>query len=192
MGIEVLVVQHGEKVRSAGDPGLTDEGHRQAAVVATCLAENRPEAEAIVASPLRRAQETAVPIAAALGLELMTDTRLCERMNWDDGASIGLDEFMTEWQRATDDRSYQPAIGDSSLDAADRFIAALMDLQRPRVESWWWSLTAASPSTRSARSLAMTQSAKRTQISSPTGCRAAPSRSYSSAGARSVSSTSHR
>lgn len=129
MGVEVLVVQHGEKVRSAGDPGLTDEGHRQAAVVATWLAKNRPEAEAIVASPLRRAQETAVPIAAALGLEVMTDIRLRERMNWDDDACIGLDEFMTEWQRATNDRSYQPAVGDSSLDAADRFIAALTDFR---------------------------------------------------------------
>ena len=130
MGVEILVVQHGEKVRSAGDPGLTDEGHRQAAVVAMWLAENRPEVEAIVASPLRRAQETADPIAAALGLELTTDARLRERMNWDDGASVDLDEFMTEWQRATDDRSYQPAAGDSSLDAADRFIAALVDLER--------------------------------------------------------------
>ena len=134
MGVEILVVQHGEKVRSAGDPGLTDEGHRQAAVVAMWLAENHPEVEAIVASPLRRAQETADPIAAAFGLELTTDARLRERMNWDDGASVGLDEFMTEWQRATDDRSYQPAAGDSSLDAADRFIAAA---RRPRTPSGW-------------------------------------------------------
>jgi broad specificity phosphatase PhoE len=130
MGVEILVVQHGEKVRSAGDPGLTGDGHRQAVIVAKWLAENFPEVEAIVASPLRRAQETADPIAAALGLELMTDARLRERMNWDDGASIGLDEFMSEWQRATDDRSYQPATGDSSVDAADRFIAALVDLER--------------------------------------------------------------
>jgi broad specificity phosphatase PhoE len=130
MGVEILVVQHGEKVRSAGDPGLSDEGHRQAAVVAMWLAENRPEVGAIVASPLRRAQETADPIAAAFGLELTTDARLAERMNWDDGANNGLDEFMSEWQRATDDRSYQPAAGDSSLDAADRFIAALVDLER--------------------------------------------------------------
>jgi broad specificity phosphatase PhoE len=50
MGVEILVVQHGEKVRSAGDPGLTDEGHEQAAVVAMWLAENRPDVEAIVAS----------------------------------------------------------------------------------------------------------------------------------------------
>jgi phosphohistidine phosphatase SixA len=68
MGVEILVVQHGEKVRSAGDPGLTGEGHRRAVIVAMWLAENFPEAEAIVASPLRRAQETADPIAAAFGL----------------------------------------------------------------------------------------------------------------------------
>jgi len=94
------------------------------------LAENRPDVEAIVASPLRRAQETADPIAAAFGLDLMTDARLRERMDWDDGSNIGLDEFLTEWQRATDDRSYQPSAGDSSVDAADRFIAALAELER--------------------------------------------------------------
>lgn len=129
MGVEVLLVQHGEKVRSAGDPGLTEEGHRQAAIVATWLAESRPDVEAIVASPLRRAQETAVPIAAALGLPLTTDARLRERMNWDNDTTIGLDGFLTEWQRATNDRCYQPAIGDASVDAAERFIGALVDLE---------------------------------------------------------------
>jgi len=129
MGIEVLVVQHGEKVRSAGDPGLTEVGRRQAATVATWLAENRPDIDAIVASPLRRAQETAAPIAAAFGLELTTEPRVRERMNWDDAASIDLDGFLTEWQRATDDRAYQPAVGDSSVNAAARFIDALVDLE---------------------------------------------------------------
>jgi len=130
MGIEVLVVQHGEKVRSAGDPGLTEVGHRQAATVATWLAENRRDVDAIFASPLRRAQETAASIATALGLAVTTDVRFRERMNWDDDASIGLDEFLTQWQRATGDRSYQPQIGDSSINAAARFIDALVDLEQ--------------------------------------------------------------
>lgn len=128
MAVEILVVQHGEKIRSAGDPGLTEEGHRQAGAVAAWLAAHRPDIGAIVASPLRRAQETAVPIAEALGLELTTDARIRERMNWDGEERLGLDEFLAEWQRATDDRSYQPAVGDSSSDAAQRFIAALVDL----------------------------------------------------------------
>jgi len=130
MGIEVLVVQHGEKVRSAGDPGLTEVGHRQAATVARWLAENRPDVDAIFASPLQRARETAAPIAAALGLVVKTDPRFRERMNWGDDSSISLDEFVTEWQRATDDRFYQPLVGDSSNDASARFIDALVDLEQ--------------------------------------------------------------
>lgn len=129
VGVVVVVVQHGEKVRAAGDPGLTDEGHRQAATTASWLVENFPTIRAIVASPLRRAQETARPIAAGFGLGVATDSRLRERMNWDDDACLSLDDFLREWQLATDDRSYQPMVGDSSLDAAERFIAALADLE---------------------------------------------------------------
>ena len=130
MGIEVLVVQHGEKVRSAGDPGLTDLGHRQASTVARWLAENRPDIDAIFTSPLRRAQETAAPITAALGLAARTDPRFRERMNWDNDSGISLAEFLTDWQRATHHRDYQPLIGDSSNDASARFIAALVNLER--------------------------------------------------------------
>jgi probable phosphoglycerate mutase len=129
MGVEVVVVQHGEKVRSAGDPGLTRVGHRQAETIATWFARTRSDIEAVIVSPLRRARETAVPIAAALGLALTTDARLRERMNWDDENSLSLDAFLAEWQLATDDRRYQPAVGDSSVDAAARFIAALVDLE---------------------------------------------------------------
>ncbi|MGK2948889.1 MAG: phosphoglycerate mutase family protein, partial [Acidimicrobiales bacterium] len=58
MGIEVLVVQHGEKVRAAGDPGLTKLGHQQAATVAAWLSEGRGDIASIWSSPLRRARET--------------------------------------------------------------------------------------------------------------------------------------
>ena len=134
MGIDVLVVQHGEKVRSAGDPGSTEVGHRQAATVARWLAENRPDVDAIFASPLQRARETAAPIAAALGLVVKTDPRFRERMIWDDDSSISLDEFLTEWQRATDDRFYQPLVGDSSNDASACFIDALVDLEQDEAD----------------------------------------------------------
>ena len=133
MGVDVLVVQHGEKVRAAGNPGLTDVGHRQAAAVARWIAGNHVGIEAIVASPLRRAQETAAPIAAALGLEFSTDPRVTERMNWHGDAGIDLDEFLSEWEHATEDRSYQPSVGDSSINASARFIDALVDLESVHV-----------------------------------------------------------
>lgn len=51
-------------------------------------------------------------------------------MNWDDDSTVGFDEFLAEWQRASGDRSYQPTVGDSSSDAADRFIAALVGIEQ--------------------------------------------------------------
>lgn len=130
MGIKVLVVQHGEKVRAPGDPGLSDIGHRQAATVAAWLSKNRTAVGSIWASPLRRAQETAAPIAAAFGVVVQTDARLRERMNWGDESFIDLDGFLAEWRRTSEDRWYQPAIGDSSSVAAERFISALIDVEQ--------------------------------------------------------------
>ncbi len=129
MGIEVLIVQHGDKVRSAGDPGLTSVGHQQVAKVASWLSENHPGVRSIWASPLRRTRETAAPIAAAFQLGVQTDDRLRERMNWDDDTAVSLEQFLAEWQRASDDPSYRPATGDSSSAAAERFIAALVDIE---------------------------------------------------------------
>ena len=178
MGIEVLLVQHGEKVRSPGDPGLTATGRQQAAAVAAWLSTNRSDIESIWASPLRRARETAGPIAAALELDVQTDARLRERMNWDDKATISLDRFLVEWQRASADRSYHPAIGDSRSDAAGRFLAALADIEeheRGGLSSL--SPTAASRWTRSAPSSAMRRSGPPTPASSRGASVAAPSRS---------------
>lgn len=128
MTIEILVVQHGEKVRTAGDPALTATGAQQAAAVAAWLSEHRTEIRSVWTSPLQRAQQTAEPIATAFGLAVQTDARLRERMNWDDESEISLEGFLAEWQRASDDRTYQPVIGDSSSGAAERFIAALVDI----------------------------------------------------------------
>lgn len=128
MGIEVLIVQHGDKVRSAGDPGLTALGYQQAAKVASWLSENHQAVRSIWTSPLRRTRETAAPIAAAFQLDVQTDDRLRERMNWDD-TTVSLDQFFAEWQRASDDPSYRPTTGDSSNAAAERFIAALVDIE---------------------------------------------------------------
>ena len=47
-------------------------------------------------------------------------------MNWD--GSIALEDFLDDWERAAADRSFRPRIGDSSDDAADRFLAALDDI----------------------------------------------------------------
>lgn len=125
----ILIVQHGDKERRAGDPGLTRLGHDQARLVAERLARlDGPERPvALRTSPLRRARETAAPIAAALHLEARPDDRLRERMNWDDDA-VPFADFLADWEHATDDRTFVPRCGDSSRAAADRFLAALDDL----------------------------------------------------------------
>jgi broad specificity phosphatase PhoE len=80
--MELLLVRHGlpERITDAdgpADPPLAAEGVRQAEALARWLAA-RGGVDAIWASPLRRAQETAAPLAEALGLEVHTDDALAE------------------------------------------------------------------------------------------------------------------
>lgn len=123
MEASVVVVQHGEKVREPGDPGLTARGLRQAAAVARVLAPMAPVA--VVSSPLRRARETAAPLATALDLPVREDHRLRERLNLEAGDQ--LDTFVKAWERSTRDRSWTPPGGRSSETAADEALAALSE-----------------------------------------------------------------
>lgn len=69
-----------------------------------------------------------MPLAAAIGVEVGIDPRLRERMNWEGEKHQALDDFLAEWQVATKDRSYVPRSGDSSEQAAARFIEAITEL----------------------------------------------------------------
>ena len=79
--MELVLIRHAEpeRVVSTGgraDPELTPRGREQARRTAAWL-----EGEAIAAvwsSPLRRAVQTAEPLAAALGQPVLTDERLSE------------------------------------------------------------------------------------------------------------------
>ena len=77
---------------------------------------------------MRRARETAAPIAAELGVLATTDARLRERMNWGDSPAESIDDFLADWRTASADRTYVPRSGDSSFEAASRFLEALDDL----------------------------------------------------------------
>jgi 2,3-bisphosphoglycerate-dependent phosphoglycerate mutase len=74
--MEVVWIRHGEPERIApgsgvaADPQLTAAGREQAKRLADWLAFE--PIDAVLTSPLRRAVETAAPIAAALGLEAET------------------------------------------------------------------------------------------------------------------------
>ncbi len=81
--MELLIIRHGLPVRrelteGVADPELAPEGHEQACHLARYLESER--IDAIYASPLRRARETAAPLAAALDMEVRISAGVAE---WD-------------------------------------------------------------------------------------------------------------
>jgi probable phosphoglycerate mutase len=93
MTARFIVVRHGEtqwnvagRIQGHGDSKLTDAGRAQAEAIASRLAVER--FDAIVASDLGRAFDTAQAIARGCGLSVATDARLRER-------SFGVGEGLT-------------------------------------------------------------------------------------------------
>lgn len=79
--MDLLLIRHAEPVRiedatGPADPTLHERGHRQAALLAAWLAGER--LDAIWASPMRRARETADAVAVAHGLKVEVDDELAE------------------------------------------------------------------------------------------------------------------
>ena len=80
--MELILVRHGLPIRkvsddgSPADPPLSEEGRAQAEAVASWLASER--IDRIYSSPLRRARETAEPLASKLGLEIELEPRVSE------------------------------------------------------------------------------------------------------------------
>jgi len=79
----VYLVQHAEKRSEPGDPELTERGRRQASQAARWL--SRLGLHAVFSSPLRRAWQTAAPIAAATRRFVRRQRswfRRDDRINW--------------------------------------------------------------------------------------------------------------
>jgi len=90
--MELLLVRHAlpnREVRAEGtgpaDPGLSDVGREQAAALASWL--DGRHLDALYTSPLRRAGETADPVAARLGMEPIVEPDVAE---WDRDSSLYL------------------------------------------------------------------------------------------------------
>lgn len=120
-------VRHGQKATGeAGDPPLSPIGREQAEGAARCLADE--PITRVYSSPLLRARETAEIIASTRGLAVAEDALLRERANWGDLPGQTRDEFDAMWRRCNQDRTFVPAIGDSSAEAGrriERFVAAV-------------------------------------------------------------------
>lgn len=120
----IYIVQHGEKEATPGDPGLTLQGVAQADSVAEFL--GRVELSRVFASPLRRARQTAAPIARIAGLAVEIDQRLTERVNWD--GTQDFEDFLVDWRHTTEDRNFVPTSGRSSRHTGDQFTAFVKEL----------------------------------------------------------------
>ena len=80
--MELILIRHGlpelivtDDGRPA-DPPLTEQGHAQAAATAAFL--SRDPLDRIYSSPLRRAHQTALPLAERMGLEIEIEPRVAE------------------------------------------------------------------------------------------------------------------
>ena len=118
--MELVLVRHAEPHRvehdeGAGpaDPSLTDAGLVQARRVAAWLGDRR--VDAVVASPLRRAVETAAPIAAPHGLDLEVLDDLAE-YDRDAASYIPIEELRgsddPRWLAMAEGRLHDVADGD--------------------------------------------------------------------------------
>jgi broad specificity phosphatase PhoE len=110
--IRIYFVRHGQKQEIWGDPFLTDIGIKQAEITGDFFKDKK--ISKIYASPLNRTVQTASIIAKSLNLEVKTDKRLVERINWDQ-EGVSSKDFMKEWAKTDEDRKYNPRFGKSAF-----------------------------------------------------------------------------
>jgi broad specificity phosphatase PhoE len=102
--VQLLLIRHALPLRSdpgeGPNPGLSDVGFQQANRLSDPL--RRHTISRLVSSPQLRAQQTAAPVAAAVGLPIDVDDRLAE-YDRDLGHYVPIEqiraEFPEEWQR---------------------------------------------------------------------------------------------
>ncbi|MDX6209992.1 MAG: hypothetical protein QOF82_378 [Frankiales bacterium] len=130
----VHLLRHGEVHNPNGvlygrlpDYHLSEAGRAMAEVAARAVAGR--DVVLVVASPLERAQETAEPIAAEFGLEIVTDPRLIEAGNIFEGLTYGVGDGSmrrpTHWKHLRNPLT--PSWGEPYQEIADRMLAAVHD-----------------------------------------------------------------
>lgn len=108
---------------------LSDAGERMAQAVADYLLAEQIPVKRVVASPLERAQQTAVPIAAAFSLTIDTEPRIIEAGNIYEGEPLqsGAKDFIhpRNWWRLRN--PWTPSWGEPYREQAARMWAAIDD-----------------------------------------------------------------
>jgi broad specificity phosphatase PhoE len=129
--VTVHLLRHGEVHNPDGVlygrlPGfrLSDLGERQAQAAAAWLAER--DVGYLVSSPLERARQTAVPVAAATGLEVAVDDRLIEADNHLQGRRVaggkGVFTDAANWKYLRN--PVRPSWGEPYVEVAARMLEA--------------------------------------------------------------------
>lgn len=128
--VELILVRHAlpHSVAKGGvvDPDLTEEGHRQSRLAAELLAGGAYGAvTAVVSSTMRRAVQTAEPLAGALGMTIECDARLVEFDRDFTSYGMGLDAYESRaagWAAMNEgrwgDNRFDPAEFRDRVDAA--------------------------------------------------------------------------
>ncbi|AVM01698.1 hypothetical protein C6V83_16975 [Gordonia iterans] len=127
----VHLLRHGEVYNPDGIlygrlPGfrLSETGRAQAQTVADALADH--DIAAVYASPLQRAQETAVPVAAAHDLDILTNDDLIEADNQFEGLVVSMGDGVLSkprhWAKLRD--PFTPSWGEPYIQIAHRMLGA--------------------------------------------------------------------
>jgi ribonuclease H / adenosylcobalamin/alpha-ribazole phosphatase len=137
---KIFFVRHGEtrltpERRFSGsdgsNPGLTEKGFKQARKMAKEIASRKPDV--LIASPMKRTQETASEISNLTGLKIVSDKKWLESGfgEWDE---LTVAEIMKlypqEWQGWVSDTAYVPGKSGESFEAvAARTEQALSEIE---------------------------------------------------------------
>jgi broad specificity phosphatase PhoE len=130
----VHLLRHGEVHNPTGilygrRPGfmLSDLGRRMAQRVADSISDR--DITHVAASPLERAQQTAQPLATALGLEIRTDERVIESTNVFEGQTFGVGDGVlrrpSSWRHLWN--PFRPSWGEPYKEMVARMMAAVND-----------------------------------------------------------------
>ncbi len=142
--VTVHLLRHGEVFNPDGvlygrlpEFHLSERGRAMAEMVADhfrALANDGAAPVHLVASPLARAQETAQPTAAALGLEIVTDPRIIEAENHFEGMKVTKAELLrpAQWRYLVN--PLRPSWGEPYAAQAERMLQAARDARRRAFE----------------------------------------------------------
>ncbi len=136
MTTSIILIRHGQidanvdgRWHGSTDSPLNNLGLSQADRMAKHVSERHPEISAVYASPLQRTFNTAAPLAAALGLEVVADPRFREYGVGDLEGTLYSDlREMGFFSSIAQDQGYAPLNGESPRQVRDRMLEGFLQV----------------------------------------------------------------